>query len=145
MEARIQALLSGQNLHVALADVDSVADDLRRVHKEYQRRKLAAMKLQVGRVLERMAREASPLRELMDGGLEEDEREDEEGMGGEVSHSQQGNGMNASLTGMYAAVGTAQAGPGVRARRLRGWMGLIQLMGPAIRSMPWVKVSATEQ
>ena len=84
MEARIQALLSGQNLHVALADVDSVADDLRRVHKEYQRRKLAAMKLQVGRVLERMAREASPLRELMDGGLEEDEREDEEGMGGEM-------------------------------------------------------------
>ena len=108
IEARIRALLAGQELHVALADVDTVVDDLRRMHREYQRRKVAAMRLQVGKVLERMVRDAPPLRELTD--EEEEEEAGAVGMGDEVPLPQRGNGMNASLTGMYAAAGTARSG-----------------------------------
>lgn len=110
IEARIRALLAGQELHVALADVDTVVDDLRRMHREYQRRKVAAMRLQVGKVLERMVRDAPPLRELTDEEEEEEEEAGAVGMGDEVPLPQRGNGMNASLTGMYAAAGTARSG-----------------------------------
>ena len=118
MESRIRALLSGQNLHVALADVDEVTDELRRVHKEYQRRKVAAMKLQVGKVLERMVKDAPPLDVAEDGSESGGDVQDDV-MEGRDEMPQQGNGMNASLTGMYAAAG-AGGGSGAGAGTVTG-------------------------
>ena len=103
METRVSAILKAENVeHPAFADLDDLVDSLRRVHREYQRRKVAAMKVQVGQVLERLVKRAGdvPGVDCVDSGEAAGGREEE---GGEVGMC--GNGMNASLTGMYANAG----------------------------------------
>ena len=59
METRVSAILKAENVeHPAFADLDDLVDSLRRVYREYQRRKVAAMKVQVGQVLERLVKRA---------------------------------------------------------------------------------------
>jgi len=100
METRVSAILKAENVeHPAFADLDDLVDSLRRVYREYQRRKVAAMKVQVGQVLERLVKRAGDVPGV-DVGVSEGAAG---GEGGEVGMC--GNGMNASLTGMYANAG----------------------------------------